>query len=319
MNKRLALLVLSAACLAAFAQSAPPAAAPLVIVIGSPAGTPGDVVARAISDPLAAELGQPVVVENRPGAIGTVALAAVARARPDGQLVGIFGLPAAVAPSLLDNLPYDSLRDLAPVRQLSASSNMLVVRADAPYADLPALLAAARKERLTFASGGNGTPAHLAGELFAQKLQLQLQHVPYNGAVAGVTGVAGGHVEMMFATTPSVVALVKAGRLRAVASTGDRRTAALPDVPTLAEMGHAGLTVRDWHGMVAPAGTPPATLQRLSAALGRVLALDAVQQRMAGAGLEPVAASGPAEFRALLASEMARWNGVVRTPRSKEQ
>jgi tripartite-type tricarboxylate transporter receptor subunit TctC len=195
MNKGIALCVLCCAWLGAAAQpAAPTSSTPLVIVTGAAAGTPGDVVARAIAGPLALELGQPVVVENRPGAIGTVAIAAVARARPDGQLLGIFGLPAAVAPALLRSVPYDSVRDLAPVRQLSTVSNVLVVRADAPFASVDDLLAAARKAPLTYASGGNGTPAHLAGELLAQTLGLQLQHVPFNGAVAGVTAVVGGHV-----------------------------------------------------------------------------------------------------------------------------
>jgi tripartite-type tricarboxylate transporter receptor subunit TctC len=188
MIKRIALWIGCWACLAAGAQTAAPApSGPLLIVTGAAAGTPGDVVARAISGPLAAELGQPVVVENRPGAIGTVAIAAVARAKPDGQLIGIFGLPAAVAPALLHSVPYDSAHDLAPVRQISAVTNVLVVRADGPFATLGALVAAARTAPLTYASGGNGTPAHLAGELFAQTLGLQLQHVPFNGAVAGVT------------------------------------------------------------------------------------------------------------------------------------
>jgi tripartite-type tricarboxylate transporter receptor subunit TctC len=316
MNKRIAFSMLFCAWVAAAAQpTAPSPSTPLLIVTGAAAGTPGDVVARAIGGPLSAELGQPVVVENRPGAIGTVAIAAVARARPDGQLLGIFGLPAAVAPALLNTVPYDSARDLAPVRQLSAVTNVLVVRADAPFTMVDDLVAAARKGPLTYASGGNGTPAHLAGELFAQTLGLPLQHVPFNGAVAGVTAVAGGHVQFMFASSPSVLALVKAGRLRALATTGDHRIAGLPEVPTMAEGGLPAVTVRDWHGVVAPAGTPPAVLERLSAALGKVLAMETVQQRLAAAGLEPVAASGPAEFRGFMVQEMDRWFKVIRTAR----
>jgi tripartite-type tricarboxylate transporter receptor subunit TctC len=304
----------TAACAAALAQGptgAGTATSALVIVVGSPAGTPGDVVARAISGPLASELGQPVVVENRPGAIGTVAIGAVARSRPDSPMLGVFGLQAAVAPSLLKSVSYDSAKDLAPVRQLSSVSNVLVVRAEHPAGSLDELVKAARAGTVTYGSGGNGTPAHLAGELFKQNLGLNLQHVPFNGAVAGVTAVLGGHVEMMFATTPSVVALVKSGKLRALATTSPQRIPALPEVPTLAELGHPGVSVRDWHGLVAPAGISRAAVERLSAAVGKVLAMEGVQQRLAGAGLDTVTVSGPAEFGGFMTEEMARWSAVI--------
>ena len=312
MKKLLALLLGCLACALAPAQApASGAAAPLMILVGGPAGTPGDVVARAVSAPLATELGQPVVVENRPGAIGTVALAAVARARPDGQVLGVLGLQAAVAPSLLKSLPYDTRRDLAPVRQLSSVSNVLVVRADSPFGSLDDLLRAGRAGTLTYASGGNGTPAHLAGELFRQQLGLKLQHVPFNGAVAGVTAVLGGHVQMMFATSPSVIPLINAGRLRALATSAAQRIPALPDVATMAELGQPAVTVRDWHGLVAPAGTPADTLQRIAAALDKVVQADAVQQRLASAGLDAMQVSGPAAFAAQIAGEMGRWPAVI--------
>lgn len=315
MKKLLTLVLGSLACAAALAQPAVASgsAAPLVIYTGSRAGTPGDVVARAISVPLGLELGQPVVVENRPGAIGTVAMAAVSRALPDGNTLGVFGLQAAVAPSLLKTVAYDSQEDLAPVRQLSLVGNVLVVPADGPLKSLADLQQAARAGTVTYGSGGNGTPAHLAGELFRQNLGLTgLQHVPFTGAVAGVTAVMGGHVQMMFATSPSVVELIKGGKLRALATTAAERIPALPEVPTMTELGHPAVTVRDWHGLVAPAGTPPATVQRLSAAVGKVLAMEAVQQRLAGAGLDTVAASGPVEFRGFMKDEMTRWSAVVR-------
>jgi tripartite-type tricarboxylate transporter receptor subunit TctC len=311
-TKLLALLLGCLACAIAPAQvPASGAAAPLVILVGGPAGTPGDVVARAVSGPLAIELGQPVVVENRPGAIGTVALAAVARARPDGLTLGVLGLQAAVAPSLLKSLPYDTHRDLAPVRQLSSVSNVLVVRADSALASLDDLLQAGRAGSLTYASGGNGTPAHLAGELFRQQLGLKLQHVPFNGAVAGVTAVLGGHVQIMFATSPSVIALINSGKLRALATSAAQRIPALPDVPTMAELGQPAVTVRDWHGLVAPASTPADTLQRIAAALDKVVQAEALQQRLAAAGLDAMQVSGPAAFASLIAREMNRWPTVI--------
>ena len=299
------------ACGLAAAQPAASASPPLVIVVGGPPGTPGDVVARAISGPMAVELGQPVVVENRPGAAGTVALAQVARARPDGNVLGVLALQSAVAPALLKSMPYDAARDLLPARQLSWVNNLLVVRADAPFSSLEDVLKAGRSQALTYASGGNGTPAHLAGELFAHEARVQLKHVPFNGAVAGVTAVLGGHVQMMFATTPAVAQLVQSGKLRALAVTSPERLPLAPSVATLAEGGVPAATVQDWHGLVAPAGTPPQRIAQIAAAAGTALASDAVRQRLAAAGIDPANGSGPVEFGAWVKRETERWQAVV--------
>jgi tripartite-type tricarboxylate transporter receptor subunit TctC len=313
--KRSFLILLAVlACATGTVQAQAPVAAPaapLVILVGGPPGTPGDIVARAISGPLAIELGQPVVVENRPGAAGTVAMAALARGRGDGQTLGVLGLQSAVAPSLLKTMPYDTARELVPVRQRSSVSNVLVVRPDGPFGSLADVLVAGRGDSLTYASGGNGTPAHLAAELFRQETGLKLQHVPFNGAVAGVTALLGGHVQLMFATTPSVLPLIRSGKLRALATSAAQRLPGLPELPTLAESGLPAVTVRDWHGLVAPAGTAPQRIEQLSSAVAKALATEAVQQRLAAAGLEPAMASGPAEFRTLVASEMARWAVIV--------
>ncbi|HEY0824476.1 MAG TPA: tripartite tricarboxylate transporter substrate-binding protein [Ramlibacter sp.] len=315
MKRCLSLLLGVLACGIAAAQPAAPAppaqGAPLVILVGGPPGTPGDVVARAISGPLGAELGQPVVVENRPGAAGTVALAAVARARGDGNVLGVLALQSAVAPALIRSLPYDTQRDLVPVRQLSSVGNLLVVRADSPFQTLEDLLRAGRAGTLTYASGGNGTPAHLAAELFAHEARAKLQHVPFNGAVAGVTAVLGGHVQMMFATAPAAAPLVQSGRLRAIAASSGQRLAVAPSVPTFAEGGLAAVTVRDWHGLVAPAGAPPERVAQVAAAAGRALSSDAVRARLEAAGLEPATVSGPGEFGAWVRAEMERWAAVV--------
>ena len=262
--------------------------APLVLVVGGPPGNPGDLLLRTLSAPLAAELGQPVVVENKPGAAGTIGLAAVARARPDGNVLGLLALQSAAAPALIKSLPYDTLRDLAAVRQLSWVSNVLVVTPDSPFQSLQDVVRAGRAGPLTFASGGNGTPAHLAAELFAQEARVQVQHVPFNGAMAGVNGLAGGHVQLMFATAPSVAGLLQAGKLRALAGAGPERLA------------------------VAPAGTPQQRIDRIAAALDRVLSSEAVKQRMAAAGFEPAAKSSPADFRAFIGSEVHRWGELVR-------
>ena len=282
------------------------------ILSGAAPGTPGDVVARFIAEPLGLRLGQPVVVENRPGAINTIALAAVAKADPDGHTLGILGMPSTIAPNLLSNMPYATLRDLAPVRQLSWVSNVLVVRPASTIASVQELVAAAkaRPRDLTFASGGNGTPAHMAAALFSLSAGIEMRHVPFKGAVAGVGAVMGEQVDMMFAVAPAVVAQIRAGKLRALATPAPQRLLLLPDVPTLVELGYP-VDVRDWHGIVAPAGTPKSVIARLDSALGEVLARTELRDRLGAVGLE--AANSDAEsFRSLIAAELPRWARVVR-------
>jgi tripartite-type tricarboxylate transporter receptor subunit TctC len=315
MQMKMGLAMLFGLLMAAGAHAQPAPApltpVPLMLVIGGPPGTPADLVARTISGPLAAELGQSVVVENRPGAAGTVALAYLVRARADGNTLGTLALQSAAAATLVRTLPYDLARDLAPVRQLTTVSNLLVVHADSPMRSVADVLAAARAGGLAYASGGNGTPAHLAAELFAQEGRVRMQHVPFNGPVAGLTALAGGHVQLMFATAPATAALLQSGKLRALATTAPARLAAQPDVPTLAESGLPTATVRDWHGLVVPAGTPRSRVEQLAAALERVMAQEGVRQRLMAAGLEPVMTSGPDEFRRWTDAETQRWRAVI--------
>jgi tripartite-type tricarboxylate transporter receptor subunit TctC len=307
------LICLGTALLVAALCNAQPAAsaAHVTIVVGGPAGTPGDTIARSLSEPLARELGRPVVVENRPGAAGTLAMSAVSRGTPDASVMGIFALQSAVAPNLIKAMPYDTARDLLAVRQISTVTNVLVVRADSRLADVGALLRAARQGKLTYASAGMGTPSHLGAELFAQETSLSLQHVPFNGPVAALTALVGGHVDVMFATTTAAVPMIKGAKLRPLAVTSTQRLASLPDAPTMTELGYAQASVRDWHGIVVPAGTPPEKVDQLAAAVGRVLAVEAVRERLLTPGLEPVAESGPVEFRRFVATEMERWSRVL--------
>lgn len=305
-------LVLLLACAAPLAAQTSHPAKAVRLLSGAPPGTPGDVVARTLVEPLSALLGHPVVIENRAGAVNTIAMAAVAKADPDGHTLGIFGMPSTVAPSLLAAMPYDTVRDLSPVRQLSWVSNVLVVRPGSALASIPDLIAAARARprQLTYASGGNGTPAHLAGALFGLAAGIELQHIPYKGVVAGLGAVMGEQVEMMFAVAPAALPQIAAGRLRALATPAPERLKVLPQVPTLVELGYA-VDVRDWHGIVAPAATPEPVVRRIAAALGETLAREDIRGRLARAGLEP-AESDPAAFAAHIRAELAKWEKVVR-------
>jgi tripartite-type tricarboxylate transporter receptor subunit TctC len=285
--------------------------APLALIVGGPPGTPGDTVARIVGERMAVELGQPVVVENRPGAAGTVAMAAVARAKPDGNTLGIFALQSVVAPSMLPAVPYDVARDLAPIRQLSTVNNVLVAGAGSSLPTLEDLVRAARERAVTYGSGGAGTPAHLAAELFRSQAGVQMQHVPFNGPVAGLTAVAGGHVEVMFATLPAALPLIRAGKVRPLATTAEARLPTLPEVRTMGEAGWGTATVRDWHGLVAPAGTPRDRIERIATAAERALADSGVQQRLRSAGVEPAADSGPRAFAELLRVESSRWAALL--------
>jgi tripartite-type tricarboxylate transporter receptor subunit TctC len=284
---------------------------PVRMITGAPPGTPADVIVRIIAEPLGAVLGQPLVIENRPGAINTIGLGAVAKANPDGHTLGTMTMPSTLAPHLLSRIPFDTARDLAPVRQLAWVSNVLVVRPAAPFTSVRELVAVAkaRPQMLTFASGGNGTPAHVSGELFRLTAAIEMRHVPFKGAVAGVAAVMGEQVDMMFAIAPAVIPHLKAGKLRALATPAPARLPALPELPTLSELGYP-VDVRDWVGIVAPADTPKRVIARLESAIATVLGQKQVQGRLAAAGFEPAESSADA-FGALIRAELQKWGRVV--------
>jgi tripartite-type tricarboxylate transporter receptor subunit TctC len=287
---------------------------PLRLIAPSAPGSPPDVIARMLSEPLAAALGQPVVVENKPGAIGTIGLAAVAKSEPDGHTLGILAMQSVIAPHLLAHVPYDTRKDLAPVRQLIWSANVLVVPAGAPHASAAELVAAAkaRPGLIRFASGGNGTPAHLSGELFKRGAGIDIQHIPFKGTVPGVAAVMAGEVDFMFATAGVASGQIKAGRLRALATSAPSRIGALAEIPTMQELGFADLAVRDWFGMVVGAATPRPLIERVAAEAGKALARSDVRERLIAVGYEPVADSDPDAFARLIQSESLRWAKLVR-------
>ncbi len=286
---------------------------PIRLIVSGAPGSPPDALARIISEPLAA-LGQPVMVEDRPGGVGTLAMGAVAKAAPDGHTLGIIGLSQMVAPSLVPQMSYDIARDLAPVTQLVWTATILVIRPSSPLttvADFVAL-AKAKPSALTYASAGNGTPSHLASELFKHHAGIEVQHVPYKGMPAGLAAVMGEQVDIAFAGIATALPLIKSGKLRALGTAGARHLPAFPDLPTIAELGFAGYHLNEWYGVVAPAGTPPEVIAKLASEMVRVVALPETKARLAHLGLYQAENPGPEALGALIRAELPRWKQIVR-------
>ena len=315
-RRNLSLMVAATLALAPLiAQAQGPAAYPtnpIRIIVAGPPGIPPDVVARILGERLAAPLGQPVVVENRPGTSGIIGLEALAKSAPDAYTLGIISMPVTVTPSLVARMPYDTERDFAPVGLVAWAYPILAVSAAKPMKSVADLVAAAkaRPGALNFASGGNGTPPHLAGELFRRVAGLDIIHVPYKGAVEGVAAVLSGDADMMIGATGAMAPHVKAGKLRALATSSPRRIAAFPDLPTLVELGY-DVELRDWLGFLAPAGTRRDRIERLHSELAKAAAAPETRRRLEALGVE-VADMGPEEFRAHIRSELQRWAKVVR-------
>jgi len=284
------------------------------LIVPGPPGVPPDLAARIIGDRLAAALGRPIVVENRPGATGTIGLAEIARAPADGYTIGVLGMPYTVSPSLYPKLAYDTERDLAPVAQLVWSSQLLVVRAGSPWRSLDDLAGAARSSPggLTYSSGQPGTPSHLVGEMLKLRAGIDIRAIPFKGALDGLAAVMGGQTDFMFAPTGGAAAPVKSGKLRPLATATPARLSAYPDVPTMGELGYPGFDVRDWNGIVAPAGTPKGVIARLAAEVRSATADPAVRERFAAISMEPALDSNPEEFGALVRAELERWAKFVR-------
>jgi tripartite-type tricarboxylate transporter receptor subunit TctC len=283
------------------------------VVPFAPGGTT-DILARTVGEKLSTALGQPVVVENRPGAGGGVGADYVAKSAPDGYtIVGGTISTHAINASLYKSLPYDPVRDFAPITLIARLPNLLVVNPGVPaknVAELVALLKA-NPGRYTFASSGNGTSQHLSGELFKSIAGVEMQHVPYKGSPPALQDVVAGQVTMTFDNITTAWPLAKAGNLRPLAVTTAQRSAVAPDVPTMQEAGLAGYEVGSWQGVFAPAGTPPEIVRRLNAEIVRILRLPEVRDKLIGLGAEPVGNS-PDEFAAMVKSEVAKWADVVK-------
>lgn len=285
---------------------------PIRLVAAYPAGTGVDVAARILAAELSAELGQPVVVENRAGAGGNVAAEFVAKSDRDGYTLLFTNNAHTINGSLYRQLSYDPDRDFVPVSLAGSSAQILVASPDLPASTTAELIALARARpgQINIASAGNGSPSHLAGALFKQMAGIDLIHVPYKGAPPALTDLMAGRVQLYMSGLPPTLPLVASGKVKAIAVTTAKRSSAAPQVPTLAEGGLAGYDVILWYGMFAPAGVPDAVVSRLNAAVVKVLASPAVKEKFLAQGLDPTSSSA-AEFRELTRTEAARWRKLI--------
>jgi tripartite-type tricarboxylate transporter receptor subunit TctC len=286
---------------------------PIRFIVAAPPGGAADTVTRLISPKLAEVWRQPVVIDNRPGANGIIGTVVVARAAPDGYTIIMAGAGLAINPSLYKQAPYDPVHDFSPVTQVVSVSNMLVVHPSVPAASVLELvqLAKAHPGELRFASAGNGTSGHLAGELFKSMAGVQLLHVPYKSGGPALADVAAGQVQMMFSITLAAVPQVKAGKLRALAVTSARRSAAAPDIPTVAESGFPGYEVTGWFGVLAPAATPRTIVAKLNGEIVRILNMPDIRQRLLSQGADP--APGTSEqFAVHIGAESQKWAKLIK-------
>jgi tripartite-type tricarboxylate transporter receptor subunit TctC len=309
------LLALSAA--AAVAQPYP--SKPIRLVVPFPAGGTTDILAREVGQRLSLSLGQPVVIDNRPGAAGNIGSELVAKSAPDGYtlLMATVGTHA-INPNLYARIPYDHVKDFAPVVLVAGVPNVLEVTPSLPVHSVADLINLAKEKpgQINFASSGSGTSIHLSGELFKTMAGVDMTHVPYKGSAPAITDLIGGQVQVMFDNLPSSLQQIKAGKLRAIAVTSAQRAPALPDVPTIAESGLPGFEATSWFGIVAPTGTPPTIIARINADVNQWLQSPEAKEKLLAQGA--VAAGGsPEQFAAYIHAETEKWARVVKASGAK--
>jgi tripartite-type tricarboxylate transporter receptor subunit TctC len=304
-------VILLAACLPAHAQSYP--AKPIRMIVGFAPGGGTDVTARVIASPLAERLGQRVVVDNRPGADGVVGGDIVAKSPPDGYTILMVNSGHTVNPGVFKKLPYDTLRDFAPVTLVAMIANLLVVHPSLPAKSLAEFvrLAKSRPGMINYASGGYGSSGHLAIELFRKFTHIELVHVPYKSGGLVATALLAGEVDVSFNTIPSLITYVKAGRLRTLGVSTPQRSLSLPEVPTIAEQGYPGFSASGLAGIVAPAGTPPDAVDKIQKEVAVLLKQPALVERFVTLGLEPVG-NTPAEFDKFIRADLDKWTQLTR-------
>ena len=308
-------ILLAAMALAASAGAWTHAAYPekaIHIVVGFPPGSQPDIVARLLGHEMAENLGATVVIENVTGAAGNIAADRIAKAAPDGYTLGLLSQTHMVVNPSLYKLPYDPVKDFAPISQVAVSPNVLVVPVSSPLTSVGELVTQAKATPgdLTFASSGSGSGTHMAAELFRSAAAIDIRHIPYKGVVAAMPDLLAGRVSMMFSPMPVVMPSVRQGKLRALAVTSVRRSSAAKELPTIAESGYPGFEATNWYGLVAPASTAPAIVDKLHGATVAVLARPALRDRLSDLGLE-VIGNSPAEFAAAIQAELPKWRDVI--------
>ena len=308
--KRIACIVLFAAT-QALAQSYP--SKPVKLLVGVPPGGPTDTVARAMAPELGEALGQPIVIENRPGASAVIATDAVAKAAPDGHTLAFIYITHATNPTLIAKLPYDTLRDFAPVSLVGRQSMVLLAHPGFAAGTVAELIAAAKAApgKIDYGASDAGSAPHLAAELFKMMAGIDLTPIYYRGTAPALTDLLAGQIPMMFVSNISALPHVKAGKLKALAVTGAQRTSLASEIPTVAESGLAGYEAYGWYGVAAPARTPAAVIARLHAEVARIAQNPAMKARLGAQGLELVGNSPP-EFDAFIRAEIAKWSAVLK-------
>ncbi len=288
---------------------------PISLVVAFTPGGPSDVLARIVGKKMEQLLGHPFVIENRPGAGGNLAAEGVAHAAPDGYTL-LMGNNSILATnqSLYKHLNYSPEKDFIPITLIGTQANILVINPEVPARSLKELIALAQTQpgKINFASSGYGAAAHLAGELFKSEAKIDIVHVPYKGAAPALQDVIAGHDQMMFATAASVIGHIEGGRVRALAVTTLKRTQILPDLPTMDEAGLKAFEASTWHGLVAPAGTPPQVIATLHDAAVKALHDPGVRTSLGKLGVD-IVGDTPQEFRAYIESEMPKWAAIVKT------
>ena len=305
---RLALVTLLL-CTTALAMGQSYPTKPIRLIAPSTPGDAPDVIARLIALRLSPVLGQPVIVENRPGAGGVIGSEVAAKSAPDGYTLimgnaGSHGINAAV----YSKLPYDIQRDFAPISQVAIAPNVMVINPAIPAKSVAEFIAYAKSQpgKLSYASGGNGSSAHMSMELFKAMSGVDIQHVPYKGSSPALTDVMAGQVAVFIGNMPPTVPLVKAGKLRALAVTTKTRSALMPELPTISEAGLAGYETVAWFGVLAPTGTPPDIVKKLSAEIGKIARSPEMREKLLAMGAEPIGGT-PEEFKAVIDSDIAKW------------
>jgi len=310
-------LAAAALCTSALAQAWP--AKPIRIVVPFPPGGGTDIIARETSQRVAAATGWTFVIDNKPGAGGNLGVDAAAKSPADGYTI-VIGQSSnlAINPTLYAKLPYDSQKDLAPIILLANAPLVMVTGTNSAYKTLADAVAAAKAKpgHVNFASPGNGTVAHLTGELFQKAAGIQTQHIPYKGANLALTDVISGNVELYMSSVPTLIGHIKQGKLRALAVTSAKRVDDLPNVPTINESGYKGFDAATWFGLLAPAGTPKEVIAKLNAEFNKALKLPELSKRLSDEGADP-AGGTPEQFAALIRDEIPRWGKVVKESGAK--